>query len=296
MRYKKTFFLLYLHKSDNMATDLSQQIQSLSTKGYTILSNIDIPLNQPFYFGGVVLVLCKQGRGRLNIDMREYSLEENMICIVSPGSIILCTEVNDDLLFSCLFFTIDFFAEMPRIKNVSLSEKVKQCPVQLLSSQDVTDFTTYFSLIERQKQNRQLAFSDKAAKGLIYSLYSEIASIYLQQTEKEDTPSSRQNEILNQFFPLLREHSSVKREVSFYADKMCLTPKYLSTRIKKITGKSVFEWINAATIIKAKVLLKTNDKSIAQISEEMNFPNPSFFSRFFRKHTGMTPNEYRKYQ
>ena len=135
----------------------------------------------------------------------------------------------------------------------------------------------------------------RSVKGLIYSLYSEIASIYyLLQPTEEDILSSRQNEILNQFYLLLREHSPHQREVSFYADKMCLTPKYLSTKIKKITKKSVFEWINTATIIKAKVLLKTNDKSIAQISEELNFPNPSFFSRYFRKHTGMAPNEYRK--
>ena len=228
--------------------------------------------------------------------MREYIVEENMISVIFPGTIVLCTETSDDLLFRSLFFTVDFLAEMPQIKNIPFSERIKQHPLQQISSEDTADFISYFSLIERQSLNQQQKFADKAVKGLIYSLYSKIASIYyLQQTEKDEAPSSRQSEILNQFFPLLREYSSLRRDVSFYADKMCLTPKYLSTKIKTLTGKSAFEWINSSTIIKAKVLLKTNDKSIYHISEELNFPNPSFFSRFFRKHTGMTPNEYRKH-
>ena len=282
-----------------MATNLSQQIQSLNIKDYAVFSNsktlIEIPLNQPTYFRGVVLILCKRGRGRLNIDMREHVVEENTICTILPGSIALCTEASDDLLFLSLFFVIDFLAEMPPIKSIPFVERMKQHPIQRISPEETVGFASYFSLIERQSQNRQRAFSDKAVKGLIYSLYSEIASIYyLLQPTEEDILSSRQNEILNQFYLLLREHNPHQREVSFYADKICLTPKYLSTKIKKMTKKSVFEWINTATIIKAKVLLKTDDKSVAQISEELNFPNPSFFSRFFRKHTGMTPNEYRK--
>jgi len=282
-----------------MALDLSQQIQSLSIKDFAIFSNnrvhMEIPLNQPAYFKGVVLILCVQGKSRLNIDMREYLLEENMICTIFPGTIVLCSEASDDLLFFTLFFTVDFIAEMPQIKSISFVERIKQYPIQQISSKDTADFASYFSLIERQGQNRQLNFSDRAARGLVYSLYAEIASIYfLQQTIDGETPSSRQNEILNQFFLLLREHSSMQREVSFYADKMCLTPKYLSTKIKKITGKSVFEWINTSTIIRAKILLKTTDRPISHISEELNFPNASFFSRFFKKHTNTTPNEYRK--
>ena len=289
-----------MHKINNMALDLSQRIQSLSLKEYAVISNREVPieilLNTPVYFSGIVLILCKQGRGRLNIDMREYVVEKNMICTIPPGTIVLCTEASDDLLFRSLFFTVDFLAEMPQIRNVSFRTRIKQHPIQQISSEDSADFISYFSLIERQSHNRQQKFANKAVKGLIYSLYSEIASIYYSQhTVKEDVPSSRQSEILNQFFPLLREYSSLRRDVSFYADKMCLTPKYLSTKIKTLTGKSAFEWINSSAIIKAKVLLKTNDNSIYHISEELSFPNPSFFSRFFKKHTGMTPYEYRKH-
>ena len=293
-----SFFLLHLWKINNMALDLSQHIRSLSIRDFAIFSNtkepVEIPLNQPVFFRGIVLIFCKQGKGRLNIDMREYLIEENTICTIFPGTIFMCTETSDDLLFFSLFFTFGFLAEMPQIKNISFVERIKQYPLQQVSPEDTADLASYFSLIERQSLNQQLNFADKAAKGLVYSLYSEIASIYyLQETIKKETPSSRQNEILNQFFPLLREYSS-QRDVSFFADKMCLTPKYLSTKVKKLTGKSVFEWVSTSTIIRAKILLKTTDDPISHISEELNFPNASFFSRFFKKHTNMTPNEYRK--
>ena len=283
-----------------MPNNLSKQIQLLNVKDYIVLDNsrtpLEIPLNQPAHFRGIVLIICKQGKVRLNIDMRECLLEENMICTLLPGSIVFCTEVSDDLLFFSLFFTIDFVSEFPPVKSFSFLEKIKQFPVQTITPQDAQCFISYYRLIERKCLSRDQHFSEKTAKGLVYSLYSEIASIYYlqQMTEREDQSTSRQNELLNQLFPLLREYSSQRRDVAFYADKMCLTPKYLSTRIKKVSGKSIFEWINTAAIIHAKVLLKTNGYSISQISEMLNFPNPSFFSRFFKKHTGMTPNEYRK--
>ena len=88
-------------------------------------------------------------------------------------------------------------------------------------------------------------------------------------------------------------HYKQDRSVSFYADKLCLTSKYLSTVIKEVTGRSVLAWINETVIAEAKILLKTSEMTVMQISEELNFPNPSFFGRFFKQYTGVTPLKYR---
>ena len=81
---------------------------------------------------------------------------------------------------------------------------------------------------------------------------------------------------------------------SFYADKLCLTPHYLSSVIRETSGQTVMQWINQAVILEAKVLLKHSNLLVFQISDELNFPNPSFFSKFFKRMTGMTPAEYQK--
>lgn len=82
--------------------------------------------------------------------------------------------------------------------------------------------------------------------------------------------------------------------MSFYAEKMNRTPKYLSGEIKRITGRSILEWINEAVLIEMKVQLKTTDYTVLQISEVLNFSSPSVFVQFFKHHTGITPLQYRK--
>ena len=81
---------------------------------------------------------------------------------------------------------------------------------------------------------------------------------------------------------------------AFYADRLCLSPRYLSSVIRDVSGRTVVEWVNQAVILEAKVLLKHSDLLTYQIADELHFPNPSFFSKFFKRMTGMTPQEYQR--
>ena len=92
----------------------------------------------------------------------------------------------------------------------------------------------------------------------------------------------------------MNQHSKHERSVNFYADKLSLTPHYQSSVIRETSGQAVLQWINQAVILEAKVLLKHSNLLVFQISDELNFPNPSFFSKFFKRMTGMTPAEYQK--
>mgnify|MGYP002245259316 CR=1 FL=1 len=94
------------------------------------------------------------------------------------------------------------------------------------------------------------------------------------------------------FHFLVNAYSKRERNVSFYADKLCLTPRYLNTIIRQTSQQTVMDWINQSIILEAKVLLKHSNLLVYQISDELNFPNPSFFSKFFKRMTGMTPHEY----
>ena len=85
-----------------------------------------------------------------------------------------------------------------------------------------------------------------------------------------------------------------ERSISFYAEKLCLTPKDLSSIIKQATGKLAGEWIDACVVLEAKMLLKCSEKSIQQIAEELNFANQSFFGKYFKHHTGMSPSKYKE--
>lgn len=84
-----------------------------------------------------------------------------------------------------------------------------------------------------------------------------------------------------------------ERSIAFYADMLCLTPKYLSQVIYKCSGSFASEWIRKMVILEAKSLLDNKNFSVQQISDMMNFPNPSFFGKYFKAATGMTPRKYR---
>ena len=115
-----------------------------------------------------------------------------------------------------------------------------------------------------------------------------------EQMLYEEKHQSRQEQVFNQFIQLVNQYASQERNVSFYADKLCLTPRYLNSLIWQASNRTVMDWINEAVIIEAKVLLEYSNKLIYQIADELNFPNTSFFCKFFKRMTGMTPLAYQK--
>ena len=104
---------------------------------------------------------------------------------------------------------------------------------------------------------------------------------------------SHATDIFNRFIQLVNGHVRQEHKLSYYADRMCITQRYLGSVVHEVSGATAKEWIDRALVTEAKVVLKHSDKSVAQIAEELNFPSPSFFSKYFRRLTGLTPAEYR---
>jgi AraC-like DNA-binding protein len=100
--------------------------------------------------------------------------------------------------------------------------------------------------------------------------------------------------LVEKFLDLAQTHYKEQRELNFYADKLCLTPKHLSKVVRKTSGTTANGWIDNHVILEAKALLKSTDMTILQISEELNFPSQSFFGKYFKRCTGMSPSEYKK--
>ena len=106
--------------------------------------------------------------------------------------------------------------------------------------------------------------------------------------------ATHKEQLTENFFRLLHESFSAHRDVAFYADRLCITSKYLARVIQQVTGQTPAYWITDFTIREAKTLLKSTTLTITELSERMNFPNSSFFARYFRRYAGVSPQEYRK--
>ena len=109
----------------------------------------------------------------------------------------------------------------------------------------------------------------------------------------EEEKKSKQEVLLEDFLDFVQKHYKEERSVEFYADKLCLTPKYLSTVIRQTSGKTAGEWIDEYVVLEAKALLKSTKMTIQQISEELNFPSQSFFGKYFKRLSGVSPKEYK---
>jgi AraC-like DNA-binding protein len=279
-------------------TDISESLDYPILKNY-IVSNItgnnkDICLEYPIAIDGTVFLLCLRGSARFRINMEEHFIEKNVLLTILPGSVCETIEHNDDLLFEYLFFSIDFTYGLNVPNDVSILEKMALSPVLRLTDEQFGYLLDFHSFIIKQYKRENHMYRELLAKNLLASFLTELCHIYNDSEKNEFKVTSRKKELFQQFGKLLMEHIKTERSVQFYADKMCLSPKYLSHLIKEISGKSIMKWISYITIIDIKAMLKTSNLTILQISEELNFPNASFFGSYFKKYTGMSPLQYRE--
>ncbi len=254
----------------------------------------NLSFEHPFIFKGMVFAVCLRGTGRIQINFKEYVISENTIITIPPNQIVLAIHRSDDFLIELLAFSPDYLIDMALPKDYDLPKKILSSPVLHITKEEREEILNYHTFIVTAFNNKRHALLKNIIKGLLYSLLMVIATKYIDKENPVDNkPSSRSEEITEQFFLLLKEHHRQERAASFYADKLCITIKYLSSTLKKVTGRSINAWMEDAVIMRAKMLLKSSDHTILQISEELNFPNPSYFGRFFKKLTNMTPKEYR---
>ncbi|MGV8135011.1 MAG: AraC family transcriptional regulator [Mangrovibacterium sp.] len=269
-------------------------------KNFILSNNIDNPLDinfeYPFCFDGIVFITCLKGTGKVKINFKEYLTEENSILTILPNQIVEIIENSDDLFIETLAFSFDFLSDIPIPKDFNMPGRVAKKPMLKLPGKDIQNLLRYHSFIIDTFNNKKSSLFEQIIKGQLYSLLMEIAALYIEREAeaKIERNSTRREDITEQFLELLKDHCKSERSASYYADKMFITPKYLSATLKKVTGRSINSWIEDAVIMEAKILLRSTNFTVLQISEDLNFPNSSYFGRFFKKNTGMTPQKYRE--
>ena len=139
----------------------------------------------------------------------------------------------------------------------------------------------------------QTNYHRPTASTLIAALMHHYDHLFRQQADQQASNRSREQTIFDRFLQLVTQHCDEHHQIGYYAGRMCLTERYLSTIIRQASGTTAKDWIDRALITRIKIELRHTDKSAAQIAEEMHFANPSFFSKYFRRLTGMTPGEYK---
>jgi len=262
------------------------------------LIHIEESKNKPptnYLFEDCFIFLCLEGNERFFINEKEYLIIPNTILIVPPNYLIRKTEGIYHFKAKGAFFSVDLIANHFYRKGYNLTEMLKTISYFQVSNEKMNELLEFYDFLEKQYDKNVNTYSTLIISNLVFAFLVKIREIYslINDTSGfEDKPHKLS--ITEHFFDIVSSNYKNQRSLSFYADKMCLSPKHLSTTIKKTTGRPALTWINEYVILKAKYLIKTTDMSISEVSDYLNIPNQSFFSRLFKKYTGLTPKEYAK--
>jgi len=242
--------------------------------------------------------LCTKGRMKIKINLKEYEITEGMLVVYTPSNIIQIDYSNNFsakvVVVSSLFMK-NIHIDVKNIIPLYMQLQNQSC--QILEKEDVFIFNKFFNLAKYIIKSQNTTHKIEIIQGIIsatcFALMDSLSKGVIQN-QMTLIQNNRNKLLFEQFMSILSENHHIERSVGFYADKLCITPKYLSKLIKETSGKTAAEWIDEYVILEAKTLLKYSDMTIQEIAYYLNFSTQSFFCKYFKHQTGITAGEYKE--
>ena len=237
----------------------------------------------PTSIDGFTAIIMMTGEATVSIDMQNYSIKPNTIVFFNPDSIIRTIKCSSNAAAYLLAFSKSFVNEIQIDLSTSLPVYMRfgKAPVLEVTPQDVDEIRQLFQLIKTMLR------SDKER-------YRHEIIRTLQREQPGEMKQGRCEVLFDEFMSLLQQYNKRERNVSFYAKQLNITPKYLSSVVKEVSGKTAARWIDESVILEAKALLKYSGMSIQEIAYHLNFSTQSFFGKYFKQHTGTSPSRYKR--
>ncbi len=247
----------------------------------------------------VSLMFIERGSLRLRSDLEEVTAEGPSLLGIRPGSLVQLESVSDDFCSAIVMIegTVLDKLNLSVEKLIPHLEKFRNSRSLPLTESEMSYELTLLDALGRCiKEQAQSTYYHESVRSLLGALVCAILSLATQAAEEADRPAvkSREEEYFHRFMKLLRQYFRQERKITFYAHEMCLSPKYLSSLIRRFSGRGPSEWIDECVIAEAKNLLKFSDKSVQEVAYELNFPTQSFFGRYFKRHTGLSPKAFKQ--
>lgn len=243
----------------------------------------------------MLLAVCVKGRISAQIDLTCRTLGPNSIMVLRPGhTVASCVESPDFEGFFIVVHEEKIGELLPSMKYaVPYSLHFMGNPIVELTPEEILSQRTLFNLLMTKLVSVDRPFGGQAVKALVEVLFYDTLGIYARRAGEISTVRSRREELLAMFIDLVELHFKKERSVSFYAQKLCVTSKHLSAVLKETSGRTAGEWIDHRVILEAKTMLRSSGLTIQEISLALNFSNQSFFGKYFKHLTGMSPRQFR---
>lgn len=272
---------------------------SFSEEDYFVaLSEINKEFMQEYYephqSQNVSLLLCKQGTMHLLVNLREFTVTAKDLLAVTPYDIVQIKGCSEDAVFYVVSYHFQFIQDLYlEEKLATIYEHMTQIPLLHLNGEEYGILLDYYSFLTQIYRKIKQQYPSIIKYQLVSFLYG-IHEIYKKKgIQSGVTGNSRTQQLYFAFLRMVMAHHAQQHQLAFYADKLCISVKYLMWVVKTSCKRNAKSIINEAVIMNAKIRLDSTDETAQQISEQLGFPNASFFGKFFKKQVGCTPKQYR---
>lgn len=253
-------------------------------------------IQYPFRSTDFIIGLVREGSLSMFINLKKVAFKRNSLFIITPYNILEFIEQSKNLKISGISFSRNFITGS--YSGNALLESLGFLGPQNLyklnvSEKRISELTKFFQIIEKLSKSKRNPHKKAMIRNMFEIFLYGVDIVLTPKYNIPKTKLSRKEELNTQFHNLLIQHFREQRSVNFYANELNVTSKYLSESIKEISGKTAGELIDEMIILEAKVLLKKNGVTVAQVADELHFSDQFLFSKFFKKHTSFSPSQYR---
>ena len=253
-------------------------------------------MSSPVQLGMTLIVLCVDGSMDIKINLQEYHLTRHSVATILAGSFMQITAVADDFRGAIIAIARDFMDYSEDVKmNMAMMRKTMDMPYFQITDEGMKETLQLFMLMKSKLINPDFRYKSQVARMYLELFKYNGFQSFASNAGYSEKPryASRRDEIFDQFINEVQNYYKQERQVIFYADRLCISPKYLSSIVHDVSGKYATDWIDEYVMLEAKALLKSRNFTIKEICQRMNFSTQSLFAKYFKQHSGMTPREYR---
>jgi len=272
------------------------QCKKLMKQGITAQMKVELefPRDRFVRMEETTIILVSKGCAQLEVNFIKYEMKLNSIITIVPNSTIRCLQVSEDFEGSLFSFDRVFGLETIPRPEPDYMDFLRNYPLGTIPAFRAEPIhagignVAYFLYGSEGMHSMQIARN--IIQGMLLEIYDVVKAKFLGNKPMN---ISRQNELFMRFIHLVNKYGDKEREVAFYADKLCITTRYLASILRNIAHETPKEIIDRHCVQDIKMLLRTTNDTLQSISMLLNFPDQSFFTRYFKKQTGMTPKEFR---
>ena len=250
----------------------------------------------PYRSDGYIIGICTRGTAQVEVNLQVYDAKPDAMLLATPFHVLRIYQSSPDFLCRFIVFSKAFLTEN-NVNSHFLESfsyfKSASLPVIYPEHEDAKMLLEIYVLLQQKLDRQDHPYRMEISRSILITLLYEVGSIYEKQHVMVKGKLNRKQELNVLFQDLVFHHYKEHRNVQYYADALFVSSKHLTETIKDVTGRTAGEWIDDAVILEAKVLLRNQEISIANIAYAIHFPDQSSFGKYFKKQTGLSPSDYR---